>query len=43
MKTKHFLGLSLIVLSVVFIGLQVMEYELYAAITKSLMLGLRHN
>jgi len=40
MKTKHFLGLSLIVLSVVFIGLQVMEYELYAAITKSLMLGL---
>ncbi len=38
MKTKHFLVSSLVSLSIVFLGLQLMEYEMYASITRALLI-----
>jgi len=39
MKAKHVFILILIVLSIVFLGLQMMEYEMYAAILRSVLVA----
>ncbi|MGM5471035.1 hypothetical protein ACS386_12220 [Flavobacteriaceae bacterium LMO-SS05] len=38
MKTKHFLVSSLVILSIVFLGLQLLENEMYASIIRAVMI-----
>lgn len=38
MKTKHLLASGLVILSIVFIGLQLMKYEMYASFVRAVML-----